>query len=98
MEKTISCKTSTSTDQKYFALLHYLRVPQGTGTAFYRQRSTGIECVTDRKTKTPATAQVAEIMERERLPVLRASDTMRQAIVLLAERRGIAISIRSTSC
>jgi hypothetical protein len=36
-----------STDQKYYALLHYLRVPDGTGTAFYRQRSTGIERVTE---------------------------------------------------
>jgi hypothetical protein len=36
-----------STDQKYFALLHYLRVPSGSGTAFYRQRSTGIERVTE---------------------------------------------------
>ena len=36
-----------STDQKYLALLHYLRVPDGTGTAFYRQRSTGIERVTE---------------------------------------------------
>ena len=36
-----------STDQKYFALLHYMRVPDGTGTAFYRQRSTGIERVTE---------------------------------------------------
>ncbi len=37
-----------SADQKYYALLHYLRVPPGTGTAFYRQRSTGIERVTER--------------------------------------------------
>ncbi|GAA3889335.1 hypothetical protein GCM10022276_05550 [Sphingomonas limnosediminicola] len=37
-----------STDQKYFALLHYLRVPAGSGTAFYRQRETAIERVTDR--------------------------------------------------
>ncbi len=37
--------------------------------------------------------QVAEIMETERLPVLHAGDTMRQAIVLLAERRGIAIML-----
>jgi hypothetical protein len=37
-----------SPDQKYYALLHYLRVPPGTGTAFYRQRSTGIERVTER--------------------------------------------------
>jgi hypothetical protein len=36
-----------STDQKYYALLHYLRVPHGSGTAFYRQRSTGIERVTE---------------------------------------------------
>jgi hypothetical protein len=36
-----------STNQKYLALLHYLRVPEGSGTAFYRQRSTGIERVTD---------------------------------------------------
>jgi hypothetical protein len=35
-----------STDQNYFALLHYLRVPPDSGTAFYRQRSTGIERVT----------------------------------------------------
>ena len=36
-----------STDPKHYALLHYLRVPPGTGTAFYRQRSTAIERVTD---------------------------------------------------
>jgi hypothetical protein len=35
-----------SPDPNYFALLHYLRVPPGSGTAFYRQRSTGIERVT----------------------------------------------------
>lgn len=35
-----------SDDPKYYALLHYLRVPAGSGTAFYRQRSTGIERVT----------------------------------------------------
>jgi hypothetical protein len=37
-----------TTDQKHLALLHYLRVPPGSGTAFYRQRSTGIERVTER--------------------------------------------------
>jgi len=37
--------------------------------------------------------QVHEVMETERLPVLRGGDTMRQAIVLLAERRGIAIML-----
>ena len=36
-----------SPDPKYYALLHYLRVPEESGTAFYRQRSTGIERVTD---------------------------------------------------
>lgn len=36
-----------SPDQKYVAVLHYLRVPSGTGTAFYRHRATGIERVTD---------------------------------------------------
>ena len=35
-----------SPDQKYYALLHYLRVPANSGTAFFRQRSTGIERVT----------------------------------------------------
>ena len=37
-----------SPDQKYLALLHYLHVPVGTGTAFYRQRSTAIERVTEK--------------------------------------------------
>jgi hypothetical protein len=41
-----------STNQKYFALLHYLRVPSGTGTAFYRQRTTGIERVTETNVST----------------------------------------------
>lgn len=36
-----------STDPKYYALLHYLRVPDGSGTAFYRQRSTAIERLTE---------------------------------------------------
>jgi hypothetical protein len=35
-----------SPDPKFLALLHYLRVPPDTGTAFYRQRSTGIERIT----------------------------------------------------
>jgi hypothetical protein len=34
-----------SQDPKHYALLHYLRVPKGSGTAFFRQRSTGIERV-----------------------------------------------------
>ena len=32
--------------QNIFALLHYLRVPAGTGTAFFRHRATNIERVT----------------------------------------------------
>lgn len=36
-----------SADPRYFALLHYLHVPEGSGTSFYRQRSTGIENVTE---------------------------------------------------
>ena len=36
-----------SPDPNYYALLHYLRVPEESGTAFYRQRSTGIERVTE---------------------------------------------------
>lgn len=36
-----------SPDPQYYAVLHYLRVPPGTGTAFYRHRSTGIERVTE---------------------------------------------------
>ena len=36
-----------TTDAKHLALLHYLRVPSGSGTAFYRQRSTDIERVTE---------------------------------------------------
>jgi arabinose-5-phosphate isomerase len=35
--------------------------------------------------------RVADVMERERLPVVGESATMREAVVLLAERRGIAI-------
>jgi hypothetical protein len=36
-----------TTDQKHLAILHYLNVPARSGTAFYRQRSTGIERVTE---------------------------------------------------
>jgi len=49
-----------SPDPKHFALLHYLRVPSGSGTAFYRQRSTGIERVTDHNI-----AQFVTTAERE---------------------------------
>ena len=36
-----------TTNQKDLALLHYLRAPPNSGTAFFRQRTTGIERVTD---------------------------------------------------
>src|SRR4029077_20409681 len=36
-----------SSDQNLLALLHYLRVPRESGTAFYRHRSTGIERITN---------------------------------------------------
>lgn len=36
-----------TTNQKDLALLHYLRVPPNSGTAFFRQRTTGIERVTE---------------------------------------------------
>lgn len=36
-----------TTDQKDLALLHFLRSPPNSGTAFYRQRATGIERVTE---------------------------------------------------
>jgi len=37
--------------------------------------------------------KVEEIMVREELPILRDGDTMREAIVMIAERRGIAIVV-----
>lgn len=49
-----------STDQSYLALLHYLRVPPGSGTAFYRQRSTGIERVTESNVDTFVRSAKAE--------------------------------------
>lgn len=36
-----------TTDPKHYAVLHYLNVPEDSGTAFYRQRTTGIERVTE---------------------------------------------------
>jgi len=37
--------------------------------------------------------RVQDLMQRDNLPILRAGDTMRQAIVLLAEKRGIAMQL-----
>ncbi|VVT21403.1 conserved hypothetical protein [Sphingomonas sp. EC-HK361] len=36
-----------ATDPRHLAIMHYLNVPMASGTAFYRQRSTGIERVDD---------------------------------------------------
>ncbi|QNM81890.1 hypothetical protein H8M03_07490 [Sphingomonas sabuli] len=36
-----------TTEQDYIALLHYLRIPAPSGTAFFRQRSTRIERIDD---------------------------------------------------
>lgn len=55
-----------SPDQNLFALLHYLRVPSGSGTAFYRHRSTGIERLTDANVDrfvTTARAEAAQLPE-----------------------------------
>jgi hypothetical protein len=51
-----------STDQKYLAILHYLRVPEGSGTAFFRQRATQIERVTK--------ANVDAFMQRFQMDIL----------------------------
>jgi hypothetical protein len=40
-------RTSTRSIPNYYAVLHYLNVPPDSGTAFYRQRSTGIEQATE---------------------------------------------------
>ncbi|HUX32733.1 MAG TPA: KpsF/GutQ family sugar-phosphate isomerase [Gemmatimonadaceae bacterium] len=37
--------------------------------------------------------RVQDLMQRDNLPILRAGDSMRQAIVLLAEKRGIAVQL-----
>lgn len=49
-----------SPDQDVFALLHYLRVPSGSGTAFYRHKATGIERVTEANVDWFATTARAE--------------------------------------
>ena len=36
-----------TTDPMHYAVMHYLNVPAGSGTAFFRQRSTGVERVTE---------------------------------------------------
>jgi Family of unknown function (DUF6445) len=48
-------------DQKLYALLHYLRVPSGSGTAFFRHRATGIERVTPQNLPLYASAAEREL-------------------------------------
>ena len=48
-----------TTDQNDLALLHFLRAPPNSGTAFFRQRATGIERVT--KLNVSAYVPVAEV-------------------------------------
>jgi hypothetical protein len=55
-----------SPDPKHYALLHYIRVPEGSGTAFYRQRSTGIERITEANIArfvTTAEREAAQLLE-----------------------------------
>ncbi|HEX3423987.1 MAG TPA: DUF6445 family protein [Sphingomicrobium sp.] len=53
-----------SPQQNLFALLHYLRVPNGTGTAFYRHRSTEIERITKENFNRFATIAGQELAAR----------------------------------
>jgi hypothetical protein len=48
-----------STDPRHFAVMHYLR--ETAGTAFYRHRATGIECVTEANLARYLTAARAEV-------------------------------------
>jgi len=48
-------------DQNVLAVLHYLRVPPGSGTAFYRHRATGIERVTSRNVGSYVAAAAREL-------------------------------------
>lgn len=52
-----------SPDQNVYALLHYLRVPSGSGTAFYRHRKTGIERVSDVNLAQYVSAAASELQE-----------------------------------
>lgn len=54
-----------STDPDYLAVLHYLSGPPGAGTAFYRQRSTGIERVDPGNVEAFVTAARRESPELE---------------------------------
>lgn len=72
-----------STDPKYFALLHYLSVPDGTGTAFYRQRSTGIEQVTEANVARFVRTAEAENAVRTEAGYIRGSDDYYEQIAAI---------------
>jgi hypothetical protein len=54
-----------SPDPNLLAMLHFLRVPAGSGTAFYRHRATGVERVTEANIRQFVSASQAEA---QRLP------------------------------
>jgi hypothetical protein len=73
-----------SPDPKYFALLHYLRVPPGSGTAFYRQRSTRIEQVTERNLSTfVRTAEANEVLLPSDSGYIQGSDAFYEQIGMI---------------
>jgi hypothetical protein len=49
-----------SLDQNLLAMLHFLRVPAGSGTGFYRHRATGVERVTEANIRQFVSAAQAE--------------------------------------
>lgn len=70
-----------SPDQNILAVLHYLRVPEGSGTAFYRHRSTGIERVTNDNIGRLAACADRELTERPPVPdYMSGSDTFFEQI------------------
>lgn len=70
-----------SPDQNIIAILHYLRVPKGSGTAFYRHRSTGIERVANDNLDHLAACANRELTERPPDPAyVRGSDAFFEQI------------------
>lgn len=70
-----------TTDPQHFAVLHYLNVPPGSGTAFYRQRSTGIERVSESNfAGFVTTAQAEAARTPARFGYIQASDALFEQI------------------
>lgn len=57
-----------SSEQNLIAVLHYLRVPAASGTAFYRHRSTGIERITATNRDRFIAAAEPELASRSKPP------------------------------